>query len=199
MNAPTAAVDIAAVRAALRRVAERDLPALAERMRVAVTALLEASEGRSADEEVTWNGVPMGLGAMLGIGLAEYLLHGWDIAKALWRPWTIRPDDARLVLASALPLLPLLVDPAVTAKVSATYDVRVRGGVQVCVAIEHGTMTIGNESEPADCHVSADPVALLLVAYGRKSQWSAVVRGKLLAWGRKPWLGPRLTPYLVTP
>jgi hypothetical protein len=26
-----------------------------------------------------------------------------------------------------------------------------------------------------------------------------VLTGKLLAWGRKPWLGVRLTSYLVTP
>ena len=178
---------------------ERDLPALAARMQVAVTALLQVTEGRGADDEVTWNGVSMGLGAMLGLGLAEYLLHGQDIAKALSRPWTIRPDDARLVLASALPLLPLLVNPAVTRNVRATYDVRVRGGVRVGVAIEHGTMTLGEPTEAADCHVSPDPVALLLVAYGRTSQWIPILTGKLVAWGRKPWLGPRLTGYLVTP
>ena len=50
-----------------------------------------------------------------------------------------------------------------------------------------------------DCHVSADPVALLLVSYGRRSQWVPVLTGKLLAWGRKPWLGLRLVRYLVTP
>jgi uncharacterized protein (TIGR03083 family) len=178
---------------------ERDLPALAERMRAAVTALAHASEGRSADDEVTWNGVPMGLGAMLGIGLAEYMLHGQDIANALSHPWTIRPDDARLVLASALPLLPLLVDPATTQTVRATYDIRVRRSVRVRVTIDHGTMTIGDDTAAADCHVSADPVALLLVAYGRRSQWIPVLTGKLVAWGRKPWLGPRFTRYLVTP
>ena len=46
---------------------------------------------------------------------------------------------------------------------------------------------------------SAEPVALLLVAYGRRSQWGPVLTGKLVAWGRKPWAGLRLTRYLVTP
>jgi hypothetical protein len=52
---------------------------------------------------------------------------------------------------------------------------------------------------PADCRVSADPVALLLVAYGRTSQWKPVLTGKLVAWGRKPWLGRRFVRFLVVP
>jgi uncharacterized protein (TIGR03083 family) len=178
---------------------ERDLAALAGRLQVAVTSLLQDTEGRASDDVVTWNGQEIGLGSMLGIGLAEYILHGRDIAKALGRPWPIRPDDARLVLASALPLLPLLVDPATTKDLRATYDVRVRGGVRLCLAFAHGRLTVGDAAESADCHVSADPVALLLVAYGRQTQWVPVCTGKLVAWGRKPWLGLRLVHYLVTP
>jgi hypothetical protein len=39
-----------------------------------------------------------------------------------------------------------------------------------------------------DCRISADPVSLLEVLYGRESQWPAVLRGRLVAFGRKPWL-----------
>ena len=55
------------------------------------------------------------------------------------------------------------------------------------------------DGESVDCHVSADPVALLLVAYGRRSQWVPILTGRLVAWGRKPWLGVRLVRYLVAP
>jgi uncharacterized protein (TIGR03083 family) len=179
---------------------ERDLGALGERLRAASSALLRASSGRHHEDVVMWNGQPLALGDMLGIGLGEYLLHGRDIATALSRPWTIRADDARLILASALPLLPLLVDPVSTAGVHARYDLRVRGGVRVALIVSDGALTVADaDGQPADCHVSADPVALLLVAYGRRSQWPAIFTGKMLAWGRKPWLGPRLVRYLVTP
>jgi hypothetical protein len=55
-----------------------------------------------------------------------------------------------------------------------------------------------------DCHTSADAAALLLVAWGRQSQSEAIARGKLLAWGRKPWLGvevprPHAKPLSVGP
>jgi uncharacterized protein (TIGR03083 family) len=177
----------------------RDLSALAARARAAVDALLDATDGRSADERVVWNGTPATLGAMLGLGLGEYRLHGRDVAKALDRPWTITPEDARLILASALPMLPLLVDPAATAGVRARYDLRVRGGTRIGLSIRDGQLSMGAGDDQVDCHVSADPVALLLVSYGRQSQWVPALTGKLVAWGRKPWLGLRLTHYLVTP
>ena len=178
---------------------ERDLPGLADRMESAATAVLQASEGRGADDIVLWNGQPIGLSAMLGIGLAEFLLHGRDLAKALSQPWPIEPGDARLVLASALPVLPLLVDPVTTAHAHARYDLRVRGGAHVVLAIGDGTLRVGPPDSSVDCHVSADPVALLLVAYGRTSQWGPILTGKLVAWGRKPRLGPKLVSYLVAP
>ena len=177
----------------------REPAALAARVRAAATELLATTEGRSGDEAVTWNGLTVTLSAMLGLGLGEYRLHGRDVAMALDRPWPITQDDARLVLASALPLLPLLVDPAASANARAAYDLRVRGGPQVGVVIRDGRLTVGADDGPVDCHVSAEPVALLLVSYGRRSQWIPVLTGKLLAWGRKPWLGLRLTSYLVTP
>jgi uncharacterized protein (TIGR03083 family) len=178
---------------------ERDLTALAGRLRAASSALLQASSRRHSDDVVTWNGQPLALGDMLGIGLGEYLLHGRDIATALSRPWNIQPDDARIVLAAALPLLPLLVDPATTAGAHARYDLTVRGGVRVAILVSDRQLTVVADGRPIDCHVSAEPVALLLVAYGRRSQWAAIFTGKLFAWGRKPWLGPRLVRYLVTP
>jgi hypothetical protein len=60
-------------------------------------------------------------------------------------------------------------------------------------------MAVGPPDGAVDRHVSADPVALLLVAYGRQTQWIPAVTGKLVAWGRKPWLGLRLVSYLVAP
>jgi len=178
---------------------ERDVPTLARRLRTASTILLEQTAGRSGDEMVVWHGQPVALADMLGIGLAEYLLHGRDIARALSRPWRIRPADARLVLAAELPMLHRLVNPVTTAGVHASYDLRVRGGTRVSVTIDDGALAVRGDGESVDCHVSADPVALLLVAYGRRSQWVPILTGRLVAWGRKPWLGVRLVRYLVAP
>ena len=54
-------------------------------------------------------------------------------------------------------------------------------------------------SRRVDCHIVADPVAFLMVAYARQSQWEAIAKGKLLAWGRRPWAALRLTSYVRNP
>ncbi len=38
-----------------------------------------------------------------------------------------------------------------------------------------------------DAVISAAPTAFLLVVYKRISQWNAIVTGRFVAWGRKPW------------
>ena len=101
--------------------------------------------------------------------------------------------------AAAMPLLPLLVNPATTAGVRVAYDLRIRGGERFMVRIDDGALAVGRSDGGVDCHVSAEPASLLLVAYGRRSQWIPVLTGKLTAWGRKPWAGLRLTHYIVTP
>ena len=178
---------------------QRELAALRTRLRESERSLRQATEGRGPTDLVSWNGQEIGIGEMLGIAVGEYLLHGLDVAGALSQPWTIDPDDARLVLAAVLPLLPLLVDRRATADVTASYDIRIRGGRHVSLRISRGEATVGSNGGSVDCHVSADPVAMLLVAYGRRSQWGPALTGKLVAWGRKPWLGLRLTRYLVAP
>ena len=77
---------------------------------------------------------------------------------------------------------------------------RVRDGPELGLTFAGGTLTVGPcGTRRPDVTVLADPVAFLLVAYGRTSQWSAMATGKLLAWGRRPWLAVRLTSYLVRP
>ena len=40
----------------------------------------------------------------------------------------------------------------------------------------------------ADCYLSADPWALLLVLYGRSGPLKPALSGRILAWGHRPWL-----------
>jgi uncharacterized protein (TIGR03083 family) len=178
---------------------ERDLAALMTRYRRTVSELLSASRGRKNDETVQWHGVTVTLGALLGLAVGEALVHGYDLAKALRKPWRIAPDQARLVLSSSLPLLPYLLDKTATADVVASYELRVRGGEDLTLRFHLGTLTVEAPGGRVDCLVSADPVTLLLIAYGRVSHWVPALTGKMFAWGHKPWLGFRLTSYLVNP
>ena len=47
--------------------------------------------------------------------------------------------------------------------------------------------------------VGADPVAFLLVSYGREPQWRPILSGKLLSWGRRPWKSLAFKRLLANP
>lgn len=81
----------------------------------------------------------------------------------------------------------------------ATYLIAVRGGPRWAVRFRDGTASIEQPQGRIDCRLSVDPVAFLLVAYGRVSQWGPITRGQLLAWGRRPWLGFKFYEFAAHP
>ena len=95
---------------------------------------------------------------LLVMDVAQPAVEMSAVRSALGRRWTIRAADARLVLAAALPLLALLVNPVATAGVHARFDVRVRGGTRVSVTIEDGVLAVSRDGGSVDCHVSAGQV-----------------------------------------
>lgn len=180
---------------------ERNPTALAHRLRLAAAELLRLTEDLKIDDVVPWHGEQITTGALFGLTLGELVLHGADIAAALGRPTEISPAAARIILTQSLPTIGLLVNPRTTAGVHRTFELRIRGAETFVLRVDDGTIAVCPASgrEQVDCRVSADPVALLLLTYGRTSQWSQILRGKLVAWGRRPWIGLRLAGYLVAP
>lgn len=179
---------------------DRDLGALAARVETGVGRLLDLTAPMVLDDLVAWHGRDVPLATLLASSLGELLLHGRDVAVALGRPWPIARDDARMVVLGMAPVLCLIVDPEAAAGVRVTYDVRLRGGGRLALRFRDGALdaTAGAADRP-DCHLSADPTAFLLVAYGRQNQWLAIATGKLAAWGRRPWWAFRLKGLMVTP
>jgi hypothetical protein len=132
----------------------------------------------------------------------EPLVHGYDIARATGRRWAIPPSEARAVIMGLLPLLPDYVEPAEAAGFRARFEVRLRGGcdARTVLAFEDGALTVEQpDGVRSDSYLSADPAAFLLVAYGRITPWGPALTGKILAWGRKPYLGFRLPGLLRNP
>ena len=184
----------------LAEVADRDLGSLADAIDARLAEVAVAAGALDADDRVFWHGLDVPLATFLAAGLGELLVHGLDLAKVLERPWPIPPGEAAMVAEGLVPLLHLLVAEEAAKGVRVTYELRLRGGGTATLAFRDGALDARMGPAPdADCRVSADPVAFLLVAYGRRSQWSAAATGKLLAWGRKPWAAFRLTSLLVPP
>lgn len=183
----------------LREDPERDPAAIAERLEPRARELIEALTAGHPDDLVTWHGgikVPRLVpGAII---VNELLLHGFDIARAAGRPWPMDRAYAALGIEGASPLLPYYVDEVRAAGVKASYEVRLRADRRrLFVTVDDGQVSL---DEPpggkVDCRISADPVAFLLVGYGRISQVGPILRGQMLAWGRKPWLAPKLATML---
>jgi hypothetical protein len=134
--------------------------------------------------------------------LVEALVHGYDLAGTLGRPWTIDRAEANLVVAGMLAILPQFVNPAAARGASVAYELRMRDGPKAVVRIRDGALTVDSSAASGaavDCHISADPAAFLLVGYGRTSQWGPIVRGRLLAWGRRPWQALRFGSFIRSP
>lgn len=132
--------------------------------------------------------------------LGEQVVHGYDMAQAVGRPWPISKHDALLVLEGVRPMMPKLADPDAIGDVSATFELRLGRANRFVVRVADRAVVV----EPAadqriDCHVLADPVALLLLAYGRTSQWHAIGRMKMITWGTKPWLAFRFSSFFSNP
>ncbi len=135
------------------------------------------------------------------IVLAEALLHGLDLSRAAGASWPMSKDHARLVFLGLLPTLPDFVDERGARGLDAVYDLRVRGAPPVHAIVKDGAVSFA-EPKPgarADCHISADPLTYLLVGYGRMNQLLAIAKGGVVAWGRKPWLGPRFGKLFISP
>ena len=68
------------------------------------------------------------------------------------------------------------------------------------LAFDDGTLHVSTDyAESVDCHLSADPTAFLLVMYGRQGPLRPALTGKVVAWGRKPWLAFRIPSLLQRP
>ena len=171
----------------LERTTERDLRALAAQLRPAAERAVAALSGM----EQVWstNALLWGGEQTLRILLGEQLVHGRDIARAAGLDWRIDPADALLVADGAISILPDYLRPVGNPRRQMSFEIRLRGGSAYRLEISGDTATVGPAGGRVDCVISADPVAFLEVGYGRANPLAAALTGKLVARGRKPWLG----------
>jgi len=132
--------------------------------------------------------------------VAEQVIHGYDIARTVGRPWPISTADALLILPVAVAMIPLVVNSETASGHTASYQVHVRGGPRFVVRFRDGVAVVERAvGQVVDCRLSADPGDLMLVIYGRIGQWRPIVSGRLRVWGRKPWLGLRFKSLFLNP
>jgi uncharacterized protein (TIGR03083 family) len=184
----------------LEEIRERNLSRLADMLEVAADAYLNAAANADPSAEIaTPNGLVIGPPTMAALLLGEQLIHGLDISRTAKIRWPIAADDAFLVIPGVLTVAPQYLRPQRAAGVRISFELRMRGGASYRLAVDDGAAVVTAAGEKADCHITADPVAFLLLGYGRIGQLSPVLRGQLRPGGRKPWLAMRFGTLLDSP
>ena len=178
---------------------------MADRIDASVAAFLAAMEAAGGDSTHSWliQGSEMPLSTLTCHILNELTIHGLDIARAEGVPWPVDKGHATLIVQGFLfPALHTLGRSLVVQEKAgnARFEVRLRGDGRAWLCFADGNLSVeASPQGPVDCHLSVDPAAFLLVAWGRTSQWPAIARGQLLAWGRRPWLGMQMRSWLRNP
>ena len=137
---------------------------------------------------------------LAGILLGEFVIHGYDIAAAVGAPWPISTRDALAVLAGYAPIFGWVTNPDTANCHNAGYGIELRGGPRFTIRFVDGQYQLEPpDTGPVDCTISADPVAYLMLACGRLTQWEAIALGLLSAAGQRPELALGFTKLFVYP
>ncbi|MGQ0631224.1 MAG: maleylpyruvate isomerase N-terminal domain-containing protein [Sporichthyaceae bacterium] len=94
----------------------------------AMEGFLDATSDIPGDTPVVMHGQnPYTVAGIAGVLLGEALLHGYDIATAIGRPWPLDPAATELVLAAYAPVFGFVLDPETTRGLSAGFGIELRG------------------------------------------------------------------------
>ena len=124
--------------AELDRLGERRIPVLRQLLESSVDEYATLIAGRRGGGPVETLFGPEDPGEMTAALVGEQLVHGFDLARAVGRRWTIDPDAARLTLTGLAPFLAYMVDAEAIRHVRARIEVRIAGGPRFTLVLDHG-------------------------------------------------------------
>jgi hypothetical protein len=180
---------------------ERNGAVLAGMIESSVEAMVRAADSLPPE---TVRRTPIGLlpvDTICSYALAHLMMHGEPMARTLRQPGVM---DRQSVIAS-MPFIVLAMERYVDASkikgLRASYALHVRGGGGTYyITFEDGRATFTSEPvRRVDCHISADPVALLKVGFRIIEQWGPIATFRLTTWGPKPWLAFRFAGLILPP
>ncbi|MFB7911298.1 maleylpyruvate isomerase family mycothiol-dependent enzyme [Kitasatospora sp. NPDC056076] len=190
----------AANAAALAARPERDPAVLAAQIAERAREFTAAATPRPGTAPVTTPLGAMDLDTLTAYLLTHMLAHLYDIARALGRPHPLDRRRVALTLPFLRTAMPWVVDPRAAAGHNACYRLRIRGLESFAVTFADGAATVSPQPpRRPDCTILTEPVAFFLMALGRLGATDALLRGKVLAWGRRPWLAPAFPTLFTAP
>jgi uncharacterized protein (TIGR03083 family) len=208
-SGPTLREAVAATNAKVVRYASFPTPvAAADALTSGAATLLAAFDAHHdlrARRPAPWYGpeIALPVGSLLSLAVSEFLVHGYDLARAVGagvRPSAATAASATAVAAAVMSeMLPRMLDERGARGFTGSFEVRVRGGQRFVLRIGDGRAW----SEPAasqdvDCVLTLSAYHALLMGYGRVPVWRVIAAGKAWAFGRRPWLGLRFDHLFLT-
>ncbi|MCP2167739.1 TIGR03083 family protein [Goodfellowiella coeruleoviolacea] len=191
---------------ALREYPERSPLLLARALRDAVAHLLDHSRALDPGAPATWlGGARLPVAALLAHQLNEILLHGHDIARACGLAWHI--PSAEAAFAFELFLVRLLGSE----DTGRLFDRGAREGRPLAVEFRSphtdpvvlgsggGRITAGPPTGTADARVRFEPAALMLTVFRRVRLARAVLTGRVVVTGPRPWTAVTYLRRMRTP
>jgi uncharacterized protein (TIGR03083 family) len=168
-------------------------------------AAFSAHHDLGARRPAPWYGpeISIPVGNLVSLAVSEFLVHGYDLARAVGadlRPSAAMAASATAVAAAVMSeMLPRVLDERSASGFIGSFEVRIRGAQRFVLRIADGRAW----SEPAagqdvDCVLSLSAYHAFLVGFGRMPLWRAVAAGKAWASGRRPWLGLRFHHLFLT-
>jgi uncharacterized protein (TIGR03083 family) len=181
---------------------ERSPNDLADALDVCTTAFVAANARLSRQQSVPFYGdLRVTADCAAKLLLYDWLLHGWDVATTLGYEWIIDATDARLALDAFPEVMPLIVRDSGASRLTATYEMRIRGSEPYFLLFNDGALTVSSDrgTRGVDCHISAAPSPYLLVSAGRGSRWRPILTGQIVTYGRRPWLANKFKSIFGSP
>ena len=179
---------------------ERDPGKIDAFVRAGVQDLVDAARAAGPDARTVFSaGYSEDTTTSVCTFLSELVVHGHDIAATTGARWVVDPESAVLGVYAATAGLPLALDPDAAAGVDIHLRINIRHGTPFSIRFRDGRVWTEVTDERPDVYVSADPVAYLMVGFGRVSLWKPLVRARVIAWGRRPWVALKVPKLLLSP
>lgn len=190
----------------LREFTEREGGRLADHMEEATRGFLASVAARSGEQISPTPMGDMDMATLTSYMLTHTIIHGYPLGQALGTPLALTAEYVELTLPFLLTAMRTVLDPERVTGLTATFLIHLRGGgPRLRVSFEDGALDVealapgAPSPRPVSCHISAEPVAFFLVAMGLKSQWVAIARGRMMAWGTRAWLAFSFNDYFTRP
>jgi len=164
----------------------------------ALLAAFSTHHDLSVRRPAPWYGPDVALpaGNLLSLAVSEFLVHGYDLARAAGadlRPSAATASSATAVAAAVMSeMLPRILDQRSASGFTGSFELRVRGGERFVLRIADGTAwSESTDGQDVDCVISLSAYHALLMGYNRVPAWRVIASGRAWAFGRRPWLGLR--------